>query len=103
MGLISCQITSLVINSLGDRHTQTHPYTHTDVRIETILKNWIHVGRRPVRAWFNQNFLSTYILHISKMYLHQLCLPMQLHTYYTSLLGNVDALLSFVYAYYGYS
>ena len=39
--------------------------------------------------------LSKYILHTSRMYLHQLCLPMQLHTYYTSLLGNVDALLSF--------
>ena len=42
MEFISCQITSLVINSLGGGHTHTHAHTHThthtDVRTETIFK-----------------------------------------------------------------
>ena len=38
----------LVIISLGGGHT----YTNTDVRTESILRNQVRAGLRPVRVWF---------------------------------------------------
>ena len=60
MGSISRHITPLVINSLGDRHTQTHTHTHTnthtDVHTGTILRNQVHAGLWPARAWFKKSY-----------------------------------------------
>ena len=56
MGFISRRITPLVINSLGDGHTQTHTQTntHTDIRTGTISRNQAHAGLRPAHAWFKK-------------------------------------------------
>ena len=49
MESISCYITSLVINSLGDRDTHTH--TTTDICTETILIKQSHAIQTPIATY----------------------------------------------------
>ena len=77
MGSISHHITPLVINSLGGGHTHAHTHTHTHTHTRThthtqayrrswteaILRNQVHAGLWPARAWFKK---LSFIIHINQ-------------------------------------
>jgi len=66
-GFISHHITSLVINSLGGRHTHTHTHTHTCIltsRTKAISRNQLRTGPRPAHAWLK---ISVYMINIVKI------------------------------------
>ena len=50
-----CRIMPLVINSLRNGHT-TQTHTHTDVRTETMLRNWVGASLCLACAWFEREF-----------------------------------------------
>ena len=56
----------LVINSLGDGHTQTR--THTDVRTKSILRNQVRASHRPgLKIIITHHITYTAKLHSSEM------------------------------------